>query len=1200
MTRPSNLYAEKIFAEHPLEMWTLDEETSYLSWINESARNLKTWTVDNNSNFSIYLSTDNGFDDAQYNQDSVIFPESFQQQISFSSVSSPEIVRKFYSPDLNFSSSQIDSVSGCISLGTMFFSNDETISKIRIGYAIDLGGANEDIHLKECTNLKYSEWVNLVETLPIQPTQNSLSFKMVIEVTAQQSPNQADLFLNGIVVGQGAEYFSKTSLGIKYGSIPNSIYLPQPYFSQGYPGEEREGIEIVPYGLSDAKGYYLIYNDFELVSQSGIPMVYGSNTSTVLNPTPNKAVPNMILPAKGFMNELNNNRKRTFEFWMKLNHNGTSDSGMYKIFGPLANDDGLYVDESFLLLKIGDQVVSSFIEEWGKPMLIHVAITENVAYVMVNARIIMSIEHNGFSQKYKDAYDNDWVGFYAPKEIVDSIELDCVAVYTFDVREDLAKRRYVYGQGVEFPLALNSAYGGTSAYIDFSKSGYSKTQDYPTINKWNSGIHQNLYVDKDIISAPKYALPSLSYNSPVNNSSSFANWSSENYETMTLEHPGIAGFMPNPKSNANAYLEIQNISNFYGVPASSVIGMTKINSMNDGNQILSIKNKSTSSKIAISIKNIDTKKNLVYSIFKNAVEYDVYSIDVDDKISANEEIIFGVVLSDFCTSVEALSEDIYANAISLSMDEFKSVDYLSISIGADSDTDNAIDAIFTKLSIMTNIDYDRLKSKDQNFESSIEKGIFNYNGGQYASIETFRSFYSTYEIKASLHYPQNFVDIATYGYWSDTVPLSAMLSNIQNGDSVVSDLDFFQININYPSNIDSKIIKTYVYFQYPELFTMDNSEFMNRTTVSATNNLVVTPGQSWSGNKYEIKDGSIVYSPLSEGGNTPENVSSFDISKIVATFVIEISIDSPTVQPIQIKYLKIAPVSLDYDFPKKIGTRYGASISPSSIIDGIDYFKAKTPYRIYRDSAEYLNLTTKSGIELCSDNDSSRNLYIDINSELQRYFNISSMQFAFNHRGYFSETPELAFSIETPTKIIDLYVQSINQDNTRGIIIAKIGDSYFNDISYYINGIEVRSPILKRGEWNMLGMSFSPALSFPALAGKFRIFSKILINNFSYYQVSQDLINQYQIFKKWSEIENSSWEYWSNNLAAAPNTWDSVRTTEQSKAISIDAVDVYKIFVGTNKILSDSRSDDLSFAIPYYQYSFYNNVSSKSYVKKPI
>jgi hypothetical protein len=35
MINPSNLYAEKIFSEHPIAMWALDDQVDYLSLIPE-------------------------------------------------------------------------------------------------------------------------------------------------------------------------------------------------------------------------------------------------------------------------------------------------------------------------------------------------------------------------------------------------------------------------------------------------------------------------------------------------------------------------------------------------------------------------------------------------------------------------------------------------------------------------------------------------------------------------------------------------------------------------------------------------------------------------------------------------------------------------------------------------------------------------------------------------------------------------------------------------------------------------------------------------------------------------------------------------------------------------------------------------------------------------------------------------------------
>ena len=46
MSNPSNLYAEKIYSEHPLVLWALDDKLDYLSLISESERQVyDSWTV---------------------------------------------------------------------------------------------------------------------------------------------------------------------------------------------------------------------------------------------------------------------------------------------------------------------------------------------------------------------------------------------------------------------------------------------------------------------------------------------------------------------------------------------------------------------------------------------------------------------------------------------------------------------------------------------------------------------------------------------------------------------------------------------------------------------------------------------------------------------------------------------------------------------------------------------------------------------------------------------------------------------------------------------------------------------------------------------------------------------------------------------------------------------------------------------------
>jgi hypothetical protein len=48
MANPSNLYAEKVYSEHPLVLWALDDTLDYKGLITEAQRNLATlWTPTN-------------------------------------------------------------------------------------------------------------------------------------------------------------------------------------------------------------------------------------------------------------------------------------------------------------------------------------------------------------------------------------------------------------------------------------------------------------------------------------------------------------------------------------------------------------------------------------------------------------------------------------------------------------------------------------------------------------------------------------------------------------------------------------------------------------------------------------------------------------------------------------------------------------------------------------------------------------------------------------------------------------------------------------------------------------------------------------------------------------------------------------------------------------------------------------------------
>ena len=121
MSNPSNLYAEKIFSEHPLALWALDDKLDYISLISEAQRNiLGSW-----EETGCTLSSGAGFIGEP-------FPDSYNTKVSCdipvgltneAILKSPEIV--------NFQDLDLSLRTFCI--GTHFYSGSVYLESILIG-----------------------------------------------------------------------------------------------------------------------------------------------------------------------------------------------------------------------------------------------------------------------------------------------------------------------------------------------------------------------------------------------------------------------------------------------------------------------------------------------------------------------------------------------------------------------------------------------------------------------------------------------------------------------------------------------------------------------------------------------------------------------------------------------------------------------------------------------------------------------------------------------------------------------------------------------------------------------------------------------------------------------------------------------------------------------------------------------------------
>ena len=121
MSSPSNLYAEKIFSEHPNFLWTLDDKADYVSIILESQRNTSVWSIDNGSSVTTEELIDAPFPDSVINK---ITPTTITEGLFSVTLVSPEVV----------SISELNSTLKTFSIGSYFYTLSPYSLSVEIGY----------------------------------------------------------------------------------------------------------------------------------------------------------------------------------------------------------------------------------------------------------------------------------------------------------------------------------------------------------------------------------------------------------------------------------------------------------------------------------------------------------------------------------------------------------------------------------------------------------------------------------------------------------------------------------------------------------------------------------------------------------------------------------------------------------------------------------------------------------------------------------------------------------------------------------------------------------------------------------------------------------------------------------------------------------------------------------------------------------
>lgn len=1220
MSSPSNLYAEKIYAEHPIALWALDDSADYISLIDESDRDITSWTITNGSAV-VYATTDEPFIDSQTTKiTGVLTDDDFGQIVCISN----NIV--------NFSS--LNDKLSTFSVGAFFNSISAYASSFEIGYEYyDTTSGSTIQRLKSYTTSVKDKWFFISETFDI-PEDNT-EFRIVLKINyigGASTVDDYEFLINGITAGQWCEEFNSSSLGVQKSLIPSDVAIA-PYF----------GIEANAYGLQDNKGYYLVKDNSLVAKNTGIPLVYGASNLTKL--LPNSGDPSLIIPGLGFLSEAGQYKEYTLEAWLRVNSDASTTK---RIIGPIGSTDGVYVDGPFLTLKIGSNTGSYYVGEWTRPMLMHVRISENYSSMLINGEEVISLNYITSelslpSKLNSVGKDQDWIGFYAYED-VSPLEIDCVAIYTYQVPLVLAKKRFIYGQGVEFPEGINQAYSGSSVYIDYPFADYTNNYSYPNIGKWSQAIVDNLKVENNMLCTPDYDLPEIVLGTGTLTDLYSSLGESQSSDELFFSFSG----------SDSGYMYFDSL-NFLNQKVRSFYGSFKFLSEPTTKQTLfRLESNNSEDYFEISTNDLEVWYILNYRGNQEVLSKvswpglgEIFPVGVDiEKMSS----YFGGSAASFFGSLNTLK--LYVGGKSDLTETFvgniykvgfctarnhKKIEYLFNERGVPVYSENIFDSYLNTVDVEYN-------SLDNYFGTNSAEWDVLVDGGtsDIYPIESFQAHTASYTLSPIEYFGNYTLDIDIQGYWEDYIPLTYFAQYVKDEKGKEHyDLDLVQFNINYPapsifveeeqtgswtyaelydeyniptqrtySSLDNQLftgylnyddlknrvyknykydtsgslVKSYVTFQYIENgANLPESNFIN--TERPSNDSIVVPGENWMSTKYEVVNNMIVYPPADQR-----------ILDLAIVTHLDFNVKGILKNKIKIRNLEYASQAFNSTSPNPIGTRFANEIYPYKKSGFYYDYKERNPFTIYKGSSPYLYLTRYTGIELKGVYDPliNRGLSIPINKTMASNYKVLALQAAIRYdKDAFPYGSTEIFEIESKNTHIKFYMVAIHPSGERAKIYAinaKTG-KLEDGISFYWNGKLVKEPVITVKEWGFLGISFPNVLDFTSRVGSINLNGPITFNTISYYQ-STNLQEVQQVeIRPWFAVKYASpltleWDYWKTSSYV----WDGVLILASSSYYGVNPETIYKSYTGTNKIIIDSEK---VFTINEYEYSVYKGITSQ-------
>jgi hypothetical protein len=1102
----ANLYAEKIFAEHPIAIWSLDDDLTFTSLIT-TAKNLNNWTFSGGTAAVIAAS------DPEYRTPPIL-------------TSTINLVKAAGATSITFTCNQTVLANTDFTIAFYYFCENPYATSIDIAY----NGVTKNFLIE-----KTNSW-NFI-------SQNFTGASSAIAPTVKVnyiSGKEADVLINGLSVGNRSEEFNKISTGVSS-------------FSQSFLPFTNNILAANSYLANGKQGYYVAQTSEKIAAKnSSVPLVFGSNNCTVLyanTDSGSNPIPSFVIPGFGMLNNSGRHKTLTLEFWTRIN---AQTSQARRIVGPISSTDGLYIDGSFLRLKIGSNIESAYIQEWARPILIQLSISDGMAILTVNGEEMIRLLYQTSTLSFPDKQDNsgkqqDWIGFYSYSDI-QSFEIDCVSIYSYLVPNVVSKKHLVYGQATKYPNDIVASHNGSATVLDYSYAKYNMNYNYPENGKWQHGFFDGLSFDNNVMSVPSYSLPTFSSsNGSINLITDMATLSGTNNPSFINLKPGSAW------NDVESYMVFSQLSLGGQKIRSMWMNITTGSSNPTADQIL-FKIENTSNNDYFKAVWSASDKKIRYSYLVNGLSGTYYTSAIKNT-STNT-----CVGLDFDV-VSASSQDL--NSF------FQFTNQLRIYVGGDS-------SYVTGTTFAGNI-YSVAFSSVENFAYFSQS--YDTNGIVKSSVSSMSTSvkYATYTLLPQIFLGTYILDIATSAYWQDSIPLSFLGKTTTNNDGVSTTLlDYVQYNVNYPQpifttsgtyNTSGNILKMYSIFQQnSDISTVKGSSISSIVHPTSSN---IVGGEALDSTKmYEIVDNVLIKPP-----------TNFDASTIRMNLYFEFNTSAVLQNKIRVMSVQLA--SQISSATAQIGTKFGTPISSVTS-------NATNPILVSKDTTPHLWLSSKSGIALAGDT-TSNSLSISLNRGQADVFQIAAMQFfaRWNYESFPDTTEFINISTASSSSwSFSLFLTALASDPTRAIVTSDNPD-----VSFFLNGNPVGTLVVNIREWAAIGIAFKVPINLNSNSANIVMKSKMNFENITYY-----LQNEFEVGQQWGYRQWYSIKYGDSGLGTGstrdPLSWSSVASTytkdttspnglkggwmsaeinNVSQNTGIYPADVYNAFVGTNAITFDSE-----------------------------